>query len=527
LFLQWAIKNGMSDVLDFGSGLECRYCDILETAPLVFHVDFQAKRQMQCVYSDLNMECTAQIYPVCVDYDYKSVLCLNSLQNNSPWEIYSLMQKWRHKKIFATWPVDYKSDETDPYLIMSQEVRCWKYGYLEDFVYVPDSHKKSIRVFFSDPEMDLSPQNISSLSGWRPSERDDNGPVSAFVIGLYRGEIIGNMRKFRANTKEYQWFDFLAGGKVHYGELVPDALTREIDEELVDANLKPKFFGYSEANFSHGFVHYYYHVFESEEYQGPNGRTLKRLQLPEGRVGRHKDGSAGRTQIISQYGVIRDDMVPALEMLVHHGLISPGYAESLIRRWQMVQIQMTKRGVIEAIIDQAYEKHLADKKTPVHNYLKQRKRCADRRQRIVRETKVTFHYVTYRPLKVNQIVILTHKIDQGAHVIYYAGREHARFSMISPFIGKVDQIVRAFDGFYDTSNIIGRTYVESYFFYFSCDMLSRLYFRHILKKYNMIDFNERMNDEAIDEFFRSVGFCVDVRRVQLHLGVGMFLGKYD
>jgi len=210
-------KFDLPDCLDFGSG-ESRYCDILQP---VAHVE-DNRLSSRCHFQGGGYKCNAFVTPILTIPNYKSVVCLNSLQNNSPFAISQLCSKWKNCKILVVWPTKLGLDEVDPYNIIVNELYVIQVGFVDDIVVMPPGLVGRSKYCYCVPKnyLDskyfgsaLNASNFLPISDLNYSSRY----VSAFIIGIYRKRIVSPMKKIHVHGKKKQFLHliFLQGVKLN------------------------------------------------------------------------------------------------------------------------------------------------------------------------------------------------------------------------------------------------------------------------------------------------------------------------
>lgn len=400
-------------VIDFGSG-ERRYCNILSAYnTVVAHVDLKFSHKDFCEC------CNCPITPHVPDENYDTLLAWNVLTNLSVVALESLLLRLRQTRVVALWPVDINKDEIDPYHVLSIYTSVLRCGYVEEFYSIPVCYHKKWKFFEATTvPRNFDPSIFLDAKTHKPTKSQSSN-VSVFVVGLIGGKIVGSIKNVTLKKKTVRHADFLAGGKVNSGESYHQALLREFDEEVLyagDDNLQFEYVGYSDSHYTHGFVHYYIVNFSVSQ--------MKLLSPKENR---------GGLMVINDTTIVRDDMIPFLHLLVLNNFISPAYCTSLENTWSMI---LRKRDF------QLYEANQQGRISgdqpgyrPQLKFLKDKDKIG-----VVVSTRADYNYVTNVPLKVGDFVLFPRSYLDGSKFIYYNGRLHAHYELVSQYLGRVVRV---------------------------------------------------------------------------------------
>lgn len=447
--------------LDYGCG-ECRYCDILQPK---YHVDIKKTRR-RCDFLSTTYRCDIPITPIIQRNDYKKVVCLNSLTNMSLSEVSSLCELWAEKSVLFVWPTHLNYDEVNPYHVFCNYFVPNRCGYLGDFMDVDYGIGATTMFFHAFSGGPFSTRVLNPSKCFAPYDEvplDGSPVVSVFVVGIWGGSMVGVRRIESFEGFSMDHFDFLAGGKVHEGEMLYDALQREIKEEL-HPSFVPQltWLGYSRQETSRGFVHFYYHRFNKPVFPEAKGT----------------DGILrGETRSIMRGAKLRDDMVVAMRMLYREGILDCSYVSDLEDTWMEVQphtvVDNGKQLVLyqrDRYIENSLRRHI----TPIHQFI----RGIRLEPAFLEGFYFGAHLSTNRRLEVGDVVVLQRGFGNAISLIYKDGRAYAEFKRLNSFIGAVTQI---FADSEDDPDVVpyGPFWREGNVLYFGADKVSLAYFKYV------------------------------------------------
>lgn len=397
-------EQNLDNVLDFGSGKEHRYCQCMKVK---YHVDYCNENTSMCDSITGKHRCKGLNMPVMCAEDYTTVVAVNSLQNNSPVEIRSLIRYWKQfvTKMVFIWPIFKNYDESDPYHIMAQELAVTNTGFLSEIVGDSTGIGLRMRYFIWTSNRVYSKLHINALDNNVCQEKPEVS-ISVHVIGLKNGRMMGSAYKEHRDGKTY--VDFLAGGKVQQGETVKEAILREMAEELEPFDFDLKWLGYGTPVHACALVHYYYIDMNVIPKTKENRAPIRPIEI---------------------HDVVRDNTLLAMTYLVKIGKLAPDYTSALESAW------LSKTGRKATKADSALKK-IVEGATPIYRFLKAKSKHTN-----IHYQSNNFHYVTYRPLKVGEILTIEAPFGNGEPFVFFKGRIHARIQPKTYHIVEVVEII--------------------------------------------------------------------------------------
>jgi len=262
-----------------------------------------------------------------------------------------------------------------------------------------------MRYFIWNSRRVYSKLHISALDNNICQEKPDVS-VSVHVVGIKDGRMMGSAYKEQRDGKTY--VDFLAGGKVQQGETVKEAILREMSEELEPFDFQLKWLGYGTPVHACALVHYYY--------------------IDMDVVPKTKENRA-RIRPIGPKDVVRDNTLLAMTYLVRIGKLKSEYTMALESSW------LAKTGRKATKADSALKK-IVEGATPLYRFLKAKSKHTN-----IHYQSNNFHYVTYRPLKVGEVLTIEAPFGNGEPFVFFRGRVHARIRPKTYHIVEVIEII--------------------------------------------------------------------------------------
>jgi len=244
---------------------------------------------------------------------------------------------------------------------------------------------------------------------------------------------------------------------------------------------KPLYLGYSDVQSTNGRAHYYVHEFSSPEFP---------VTQEKGKV-----GVRGVVSIVEPSARLRDDMIPALRMLVANDYLEIGYAQSLECSWLEIDMKVIRDDTGQTVL-YSYNKYSAEsvmeKISPVHKYL-YTSRVTESEN--FKRNKFCYYYVTSTPLKIGDIVAPSRSQFNGCNEIYYNGRLHVRFEMITIYLAKITEVIE--EPLLDTSNLkdyVGGLFKMGKYIFYDYSSLGCQLFR-------LMNNRPKMSDDNIRKYF--------------------------
>jgi len=251
--------GNFNTVLDFGSGLKRRYCADWH---FVCHVDYQ-QGYGKCACGAVNKTVFDKTCP-----QYDTFLAINSIQNNKAPDQREIFEKLRYEgsRVVLVQPLILNEDETDVKIEFIKNFptgRIYSYLYGTIFVHDPDSELKVLE-HLADVTTEV---NITS-SGL-PANRKERSLRSVVLVGSEdKVPIVVRHPDGRA-------VDFLVAGHIKFGETPKQAMDREINEEMMDKDIKYTFVGVIEPVDNDWQVF----VYHTTQVRGPEGQFLRPEKL--------------------------------------------------------------------------------------------------------------------------------------------------------------------------------------------------------------------------------------------------------
>jgi ADP-ribose pyrophosphatase YjhB (NUDIX family) len=219
--------GGFGRVLDFGSGVKRPYCREFN---ITSHVDHHQKNG-ECDCGAKNRTVLDDVIP-----EYDTMLCINSMQNNSSADQSKMFSKVAEigRRLVIVQPKELNHDETDVRVEFIKHfpvglVFNYQYGLI--FVHDPQSEKGHLdSVAEITEEMNISKYGVLST-------REGNNLRSVVLMAS------DGRTPLVVCHKDNRAVDFLVAGHIKYGETPEQALKREMKEEMIDQIAEWRFVG--------------------------------------------------------------------------------------------------------------------------------------------------------------------------------------------------------------------------------------------------------------------------------------------